>query len=88
MPRELTEPKEFHLESVRRSQIAKLNQQLRLEREQEELARLREESVRAVPMPDFSHPFKPQPSLKELTEFKAFELESLDRHQRAKEERR
>ena len=64
-----------------------MNQQLRLERDELEAARLREASVRAAPMPDFSHPFKPQPSDKELTEFKVFELESLDRHQRAKEER-
>ena len=88
VPRELTEPKEFHLESVRRSQVAKIHQQMRLEQDEIEAAKLREASVKAAPMPDFSHPFKPQPSDKELTEFKLFELESLDRHERAKEERK
>jgi hypothetical protein len=81
--RELTEPVGFNLESVRRAEASRLKLLQLLRAKEDELARMRTDSFKVAPAPDFSRPFAPQPSSKELTTFKEFSLESSVRHERA-----
>ena len=80
----ITEPKEFHLESDTRglAHRAALEERLRSEREAEEQAR----HIKAMPVPEsINRPFQVKPSNRELTDFEAFQLRSLDRHETAEQ---
>jgi hypothetical protein len=78
-PRELTEPQEFRLESVRRSQQSRVLRDQQEERIRVAVAAARD-GLPALPAPDFSRPFVPQPSVRPLTEFSVFQLQGEERH--------
>lgn len=86
-PRSLTEPEEFVLQSTRRTELARVVREQAQQRREAEAVALRE-ALKAHPLPDFSHPFVPQPSSKELTEPSDFQLKSIDRQRQAREARR
>jgi hypothetical protein len=78
IPKTLTEPKEFHLETSDRCLASKamMEERINLERESEE--KLRE--VKANPVPNFNKIMQIQPSSKELTNPEEFKLRSISRH--------
>jgi hypothetical protein len=84
--KEVTIPKEFHLESDLRGEFRKLQFQEQLMKEEEENAKKRE--VKALPLPSFSSLSHSQPVVivsKPLTETQPFHLLSVDRHEASME---
>lgn len=78
IPKTLTEPKEFHLETSERCLASKamMEERINLERENEEKMR----EVKANPVPNFNKIMQIQPSTKELTNPEEFKLRSIARH--------
>ncbi len=80
---QITQPKEFHLQSSERGLMHKVQfeERIRREIEEEEAAR----DIKAAPMPSFANQFVVKPCEKELTDFHEFKLRSEYRHSQAEQ---